>query len=60
MFDLAGLPGAEQVGPGGFPAVSNCVAARPSGPEPKIKVYLFTASPPCPPGPAGDPACAEN
>jgi phosphomannomutase len=49
MFDLAGLPGAEGGGPGGFPAISNCVAARPSGTEPKIKFYLFATSPPCPP-----------
>ena len=49
MFDLAGLSGAEQVGPGGFSAVSNSVAARPSGTEPKIKFYLFAAAPPCPP-----------
>ena len=53
MFDLASpsepaasLPAAE-IGAGRFPALANCVAARPSGTEPKIKFYLFAASPPC-------------
>jgi len=31
----------------GFPPLANAVAARPSGTEPKIKFYLFTAAPPC-------------
>ena len=47
MFDLAGLPGAGSGTPGHFPSLGNCVAARPSGTEPKIKFYLFTAAPPC-------------
>ena len=29
-----------------FPPLGNAVAARPSGTEPKIKFYLFTASQP--------------
>jgi phosphomannomutase len=49
MFDLAAsdatATGASQ--PGRFPAVANCVAARPSGTEPKIKFYLFAAAAPC-------------
>jgi phosphoglucomutase/phosphomannomutase len=32
---------------GRFPAVANCLAARPSGTEPKIKFYLFAAAAPC-------------
>jgi len=51
IFDLAGLPDAGSGSPGHFPALGNAVAARPSGTEPKIKFYLFTASPPC--------SCAE-
>jgi phosphoglucomutase/phosphomannomutase len=50
MFDLAGVPEASPH-PGAeppFPTLSNCVAARPSGTEPKIKFYLFTAAPPLP------------
>ena len=47
MFDLAGLPGAGTMENDGFPALGNCVAARPSGTEPKIKFYLFAAAPPC-------------
>jgi phosphoglucomutase/phosphomannomutase len=50
MFDLAGVP-EEAIRPGAeapFPTLSNCVAARPSGTEPKIKFYLFTAAPPLP------------
>jgi phosphomannomutase len=50
MFDLAGLAADGGADPGRFPPVSNCVAARPSGTEPKIKFYLFAAAPPC--GPA--------
>jgi phosphomannomutase len=47
IFDLAGLDGAGEILPDGrFPALSNAVAARPSGTEPKIKFYLFTAAPP--------------
>jgi hypothetical protein len=33
--------------PNQFPPLANAVAARPSGTEPKIKFYLFTAAPPC-------------
>jgi phosphomannomutase len=51
IFDLAGLPDAGSGSPGRFPALGNAVAARPSGTEPKIKFYLFTAAPPC--------SCAE-
>jgi phosphoglucomutase/phosphomannomutase len=51
IFDLAGLPDAGSGSPGHFPALGNAVAARPSGTEPKIKFYLFTAAPPC--------SCAE-
>ena len=60
MFDLASptepaLPGngptagltAAEVAAGRFPALANCIAARPSGTEPKIKFYLFTVAPPC-------------
>jgi phosphoglucomutase/phosphomannomutase len=47
IFDLAGLDGAGEILPDGrFPALSNAVAARPSGTEPKIKFYLFTAAAP--------------
>jgi phosphoglucomutase/phosphomannomutase len=50
MFDLDGMPeglsGPATEAP--FPTLSNCVAARPSGTEPKIKFYLFTAAPPAP------------
>jgi phosphoglucomutase/phosphomannomutase len=48
IFDLAGLPGAGTRSGGRFPALGNAVAARPSGTEPKIKFYLFTAAEPCP------------
>jgi phosphoglucomutase/phosphomannomutase len=45
IFDLAGLAGAGTILPDGrFPPLSNAVAARPSGTEPKIKFYLFTAA----------------
>ena len=51
MFDLvaspAENPAAHRLEAGRFPAVGNCVAARPSGTEPKIKFYLFAVSPPC-------------
>jgi phosphomannomutase len=48
IFDLAGLPGAGSLlADGRFPPLSNAVAARPSGTEPKIKFYLFTVAPPC-------------
>ncbi len=47
IFDLAGLPGAGGRTGGRFPPLSNAVAARPSGTEPKIKFYLFTAAEPC-------------
>ncbi|NDC52757.1 MAG: phospho-sugar mutase [Planctomycetia bacterium] len=47
IFDLAGLDGAGQtLTDNSFPPLSNAVAARPSGTEPKIKFYLFTAAPP--------------
>jgi len=47
IFDLAGLPGAGTVlADGRFPPLANAVAARPSGTEPKIKFYLFTAAQP--------------
>jgi len=48
MFDLGGVaepPPATGSEPP-FPPLSNCVAARPSGTEPKIKFYLFAAAPP--------------
>ena len=49
IFDLAGLPGAGGLLPGGrFPPLGNAVAARPSGTEPKIKFYLFAVAPPAP------------
>jgi phosphoglucomutase/phosphomannomutase len=47
IFDLAGLPEAGRRTGGKFPPLSNAVAARPSGTEPKIKFYLFTAAEPC-------------
>jgi phosphomannomutase len=47
IFDLAGLPGAAARSGGRFPPLGNAVAARPSGTEPKIKFYLFTAAEPC-------------
>jgi len=47
IFDLAGLPGAGTRTEGRFPPLGNAVAARPSGTEPKIKFYLFTAGEPC-------------
>ena len=53
MFDLAdpAAPAASltvaEVAAGRFPAHANCVAARPSGTEPKIKFYLFAAAAPC-------------
>jgi len=56
MFDLAQTAGAApspsraDAAAGHFPAVGNCVAARPSGTEPKIKFYLFAAAAPCSPG----------
>jgi phosphoglucomutase/phosphomannomutase len=53
MFDLlspeqppASLA-ASDIAAGRFPALANCVAARPSGTEPKIKFYLFAAAAPC-------------
>jgi phosphoglucomutase/phosphomannomutase len=45
MFDLGGT--AAEAGSGRLPAIGNCVAARPSGTEPKIKFYLFGIEPPC-------------
>ncbi len=48
IFDLAGLPDAGTRAGGRFPPLGNAVAARPSGTEPKIKFYLFTAAEPCP------------
>ncbi|MFM1904787.1 MAG: Phosphoglucomutase [Planctomycetota bacterium] len=50
IFDLAGLPDAGTRIAGRFPPLGNAVAARPSGTEPKIKFYLFTAAEPCSPG----------
>ncbi len=53
MFDLAdpAAPAASmtvaEVAAGRFPSLANCVAARPSGTEPKIKFYLFAAAAPC-------------
>jgi phosphoglucomutase/phosphomannomutase len=38
---------ASDIAAGRFPALANCVAARPSGTEPKIKFYLFAAAAPC-------------
>jgi phosphoglucomutase/phosphomannomutase len=53
MFDLS-LPAeptaslsVADVAAGRFPPLGNCVAARPSGTEPKIKFYLFAAAAPC-------------
>jgi phosphomannomutase len=46
IFDLAGLPDAGTRSGGRFPPLGNAVAARPSGTEPKIKFYLFTAAEP--------------
>ena len=49
IFDLGEPPADWQVSPPNqFPPLANAVAARPSGTEPKIKFYLFTAAPPCP------------
>ena len=48
MFDLAGLPEAGTEPGGRFPPLGNCLAARPSGTEPKIKFYLFAVAPPGP------------
>jgi phosphomannomutase len=53
MFDLADpvTPAARltaaEIAAGHFPALANCVAARPSGTEPKIKFYLFAVAAPC-------------
>ena len=53
MFDLGSpghgtaAPSTAEVAAGRFPPLGNCVAARPSGTEPKIKFYLFTAAAPC-------------
>jgi phosphoglucomutase/phosphomannomutase len=52
IFDLEGLPGlpaasAADLAAGRFEPLSNAVAARPSGTEPKIKFYLFAVAPPC-------------
>jgi phosphoglucomutase/phosphomannomutase len=47
IFDLAGLPDAGSRNGNRFPPLGNAVAARPSGTEPKIKFYLFTAAEPC-------------
>lgn len=49
IFDLAGSDGAGSLrADGRFPPLANAVAARPSGTEPKIKFYLFTAAAPGP------------
>ncbi|NDC64188.1 MAG: hypothetical protein EBZ59_09450 [Planctomycetia bacterium] len=58
MFDLAGLPDAGSLAADGFPPLGNCVAARPSGTEPKIKFYLFAVAPPR--GPADLPATKQQ
>ena len=52
IFDLDGLPGlvpasAADLAAGRFEPLSNAVAARPSGTEPKIKFYLFAVAQPC-------------
>jgi len=53
MFDLVGPAApapslaAADIAAGHFPELANCVAARPSGTEPKIKFYLFAVAPPC-------------
>jgi phosphoglucomutase/phosphomannomutase len=53
MFDLAPTagtapsPSGADVAAGRFPPLGNCVAARPSGTEPKIKFYLFASAAPC-------------
>jgi phosphoglucomutase/phosphomannomutase len=53
MFDLAPSagpapsPSHADAAAGRFPVLANCVAARPSGTEPKIKFYLFAAAAPC-------------
>jgi phosphomannomutase len=50
LFDLGEPESAWQPSsPNQFPPLANAVAARPSGTEPKIKFYLFTAAPPCEP-----------
>ncbi|MDA0970030.1 MAG: phospho-sugar mutase [Planctomycetota bacterium] len=50
IFDLGDAPAGWQPSePNQFPPLANAVAARPSGTEPKIKFYLFTAAPPCSP-----------
>ncbi len=53
IFDLSGPQAATDSSwqaspPNQFPPLANAVAARPSGTEPKIKFYLFTAAAPCP------------
>jgi phosphoglucomutase/phosphomannomutase len=52
IFDLEGLPdlppaSAADLAVGRFEPLSNAVAARPSGTEPKIKFYLFAVAQPC-------------
>ena len=53
MFDLADPAAttpslaAADIAAGRFPELANCVAARPSGTEPKIKFYLFASASPC-------------
>jgi phosphoglucomutase/phosphomannomutase len=46
LFDLAGAEAGSLLSDGRFPPLSNAVAARPSGTEPKIKFYLFAYAPP--------------
>jgi phosphoglucomutase/phosphomannomutase len=46
LFELAGSGAGSLLPDGRFPPLSNAVAARPSGTEPKIKFYLFAYAPP--------------
>ena len=47
IFDLVDSESTnENVSESQFPPLGNAVAVRPSGTEPKIKLYLFTASEP--------------
>jgi len=46
LFDLTGPASGNLLPDGRFPPLSNALAARPSGTEPKIKFYLFAVAPP--------------